>query len=173
MKRTILLVSILLVTLEGDIFAQEFHHAAGIRLGKTDGLNYKYFFNDDEALEVMLGFGGYDKGMQAYALYEWHHNIRLEFTDNLYVYYGVGGHTGYISKNSKQIYYSEGALPSVYNGKTTYFAIGADAIVGLEYRIFKVPMTVGIDFKPYVEYYGFTDVQFKFWDFAFNLKYIF
>ncbi len=173
MNRTILFILILLLSVEGRVFAQDFHHAAGVRLGRTDGLNYKHFFNDSGALEVMLGFGGYDRGMQAYALYEWHENIRLEFSENLYVYYGVGGHTGYITKNQERLYYSQGESPVAYSGSARYFAIGIDAIAGLEYRIFSVPMTVGIDIKPYVEYYGFTDVQFKFWDFAFNLKYIF
>jgi hypothetical protein len=156
-----------------SLSAQDFYHAAGLRLGRTDGINYKHFLNADGALEVMLGFGGYDKGLQAYALYEWHRNIRLEFTDNLYVYYGVGGHAGYIVRDEEQLYYNGGDQPAVYSGSVTYFALGADAIAGLEYRIFQVPMTIGIDIKPYIEYYGFKDVQFKFWDIAFNIKYIF
>ena len=155
------------------VHSQDFYHSAGMRLGHTDGIVYKHFVNPQGAVEVMLGFGGHDKGMQVYALYEWHNNIRLEFTDNLYVYYGVGGHSGYIKKYEERLYYSGGDQPSVYRGEVTYFAFGADAIAGLEYRIFKVPMTVGLDIKPYIEYYGFKDVQFKFWDFALNLKYIF
>ena len=153
--------------------AQDYKNAAGLRLGKTDGLNYKRFLTEDGAIELMLGFGGYDDGMRIYATYQWHFQIPAEFTDNLYMYYGVGGHAGYINPYKDRRYYMKDSTIVSENGNKTYYTIGVDGVLGLEYRIYTVPMTVSMEVKPYFEYYGLRYTQFKFWDFGFTVNYIF
>ena len=156
-----------------SVFAQEYKNSAGFRLGKTDGVTYKKFLTDNGAVESMLGFGGYDKGMQVYTTYQWHYQIPAHFTENLYLYYGVGGHVGYIRPNSTRSYYVNDSTVFSEDEKQTYYAIGVDGVVGLEYRIFTVPLTVSMELKPYFEYYGLRYAQFNFWDFGFTVKYIF
>ena len=155
------------------LFAQEYKNSTGFRLGKTDGVTYKRFLTDNGAVEFMLGFGGYDKGMQAYANYQWHQQISTPFTEDLYIYYGVGGHGGYIKSYNHRNYYTNDTIVMTESQKQTYYAIGVDGIIGLEYRIYTIPMTVSMELKPYFEFYGLRYTQFKFWDFGFTAKYIF
>ncbi len=70
-------------------------------------------------------------------------------------------------------YYLNDSTIVTEDEKKTYYAIGVDGVIGLEYRIFTVPMTVSMEVKPYVEYYGLRYIQFKSWDFGFTVKYIF
>ena len=166
-------ITILLISISTAILAQEYKNSTGLRLGKTDGLTYKRFLSENGAVEFMLGFGGYEKGMQIYTIYQWHYQIPAGFTENLYLYYGVGGHAGYTRPTSNRNYYINDSTIISENEKQTYYAIGVDGVIGLEYRIFTVPMTVSMEVKPFFEYYGLRYTQFKFWDFGFTVKYIF
>ena len=170
MKYIYLLLFLFIAT---SALGQEYKNSAGFRLGKTDGFTYKRFLTDRGAVEFMLGFGGYDKGMQAYTTYQWHYQIPAQFTQSLYLYYGVGGHVGYIRPNTSRSYYVNDTTIITEEEKQTYYAVGVDGIIGLEYRIFTVPMTVSMELKPYFEYYGLRYTQFNFWDFGFTVKYIF
>jgi hypothetical protein len=154
-------------------FGQEYKNSAGIRIGKTDGVSYKRFLTEDGAVEFMLGFGGYNKGTQVYAMYQWHFQIPAKFTENLHLYYGVGGHVGHIKAHDDRMYYSNDSTIVTEDEKKSYYAIGVDGVIGLEYRIFTVPMTVSMEVKPYVEYYGLRYIHFRSWDFGFTVKYIF
>jgi len=166
-------LTIIIILMGHVLYAQEYKNSAGFRLGKTDGVTYKRFMNNNGAVELMLGFGGYDKGMQAYANYQWHYQIPTQFTESLYLYYGVGGHAGYIKSDSNRNYYINDSTIMTEDQKQTSYAIGVDGIIGLEYRIFTIPMTVSMELKPYFEYYGLRYTQFRFWDFGFTIKYIF
>lgn len=170
MKYTFTLLIILTAVMA---HGQDFKNAAGLRLGKTDGVTYKRFLTDNGAVELMLGFGGYDKGMQIFSTYQWHIQIPAQFTENLYLYYGVGGHVGYTRPTTTRSYYENDTTIVTDTEQRTYYAIGVDGIIGLEYRIFTVPMTVSMEVKPYFEYYGLRYTQFNFWDFGFTVKYIF
>jgi len=156
-----------------SVSAQEYKNSTGFRLGKTDGVTYKRFLAETGAVEFMLGFGGYDNGMQIYTTYQWHYQIPGQFTESLYLYYGVGGHVGYIRPYSNRNYYKNDSTVVSENEKQTFYTIGVDGIIGLEYRIFTVPMTVSMELKPYFEFYGLRYTQVKFWDFGFTVKYIF
>ena len=165
--------SFLFFILLACVQAQDYKNAAGIRFGKTDGVNYKRFINEVGAVEFMLGFGGYDGGLQVYTTYQWHQQIPAQFTDNLFVYYGVGGHVGYIRPYESKQYYANDTTVVTEEGDVTSYAIGLDGVLGMEYRIYTIPMTVSIELKPYLEYYDLRYAQFKFWDFGFTVKYIF
>jgi len=167
------ILSILFFTLTTSVLAQEYKNSTGIRIGKTDGVTYKRFLAENGAIEFMLGFGGQDKGMQFYSIYQWHNQIPTPITENLYLYYGVGGHAGYIKTYNNRNYYVNDSTIANDSDKKTYYAIGVDGVIGLEYQIFTVPMTVSMELKPYFEYYGLRYTQFSFWDFGFTVKYIF
>ncbi len=168
-----LFFTIFLMIMTVGLSAQDFKNSAGLRLGKTDGFTYKRFLTENGAVEFMLGFGGYDKGMQAYSTYQWHYQIPNKFTKNLFLYYGVGGHFGYIRPTTTRSYYENDSTIVTNTEKRTYYAIGIDGVLGLEYRIYTVPMTISMETKPYVEYYDLRYIQARSWDFAFTVKYIF
>ncbi|MDZ7607261.1 MAG: hypothetical protein U5K79_17140 [Cyclobacteriaceae bacterium] len=170
MIRTAILFCLLLSAL--TLQAQEYKNSAGFRFCKTDGLTYKRFLTTNGAIETMLGFGGYDGGMQAYVNYQWYQPVPSTYTGYLHFYYGVGGHTGYIRPTRTVDYYEGDQIVSETQQYTDY-VIGVDGILGVEYRIFTVPMTVGMDIKPFFEYYALQYTRFRFWDFGFTVKYIF
>lgn len=155
------------------VLAQEYSNSAGFRLGKTDGFTYKKFMTEEGAVEFMLGFGGYDKGLRVYTNYQWHKPIPTEYTKNLYFYYGVGGHVGYLKTNLSRQYYQVDSTIVTEDQEKSYYTIGVDGIVGLEYRIFTVPLTVSFELKPYFDFYALRYTKMEFWDFGFTVKYIF
>ena len=170
MIRTAILTCLLLSA--WALHAQEYKNSAGFRFCKTDGLTYKRFLTPNAALETMLGFGGYDGGMQAYANYQWYQPVPAHITQNLHFYYGVGGHMGYIRPTRTVNYYDYDMIVSDTKQHTDY-VIGVDGVFGVEYRIFTVPLTVGMELKPFFEYYALQYTRFRFWDFGFTVKYIF
>ena len=166
-------LSILFSLLITSSLAQEYKNSAGFRIGQTDGFTYKRFLTDNGAVEFMLGFGGYDKGLRAYSNYQWNYQIPAQFTNNMYLYYGVGGHVGYIRANLGKEYYENDSSIVTKNEEKSYYAIGVDGIVGLEYRIYTVPLTVSVELKPYFDFYDLRYTKWDFWDFGFTVKYIF
>ena len=163
----------LLIAFPITLFGQDYKNSAGLRLGKTDGVSYKRFLSENGAVEFLLGWGGYDGGLKAFTTYQWHMQIPAHFTENLYLYWGVGGHIGYVRPSTTRNYYESDTSIVSETAQRTYYAIGVDGIVGIEYRIYTVPMTVSMEVKPYFEYYGLKYTQFRFWDFGFTVKYIF
>ncbi len=170
MIRTAILFCLILSTL--TLHAQEYKNSAGFRFCKTDGLTYKRFITTNAALETMLGFGGYDGGMQVYTNYQWYKPIPAHITQNLHYYCGVGGHMGYIRPTRTVDSYEDDIIVSETQQHTDY-VIGVDGIIGVEYRIFTVPMTVGMELKPFFEYYALQYTRTRLWDFGFTVKYIF
>jgi hypothetical protein len=51
--------------------------------------------------------------------------------------------------------------------------MGIDAMIGAEYRLPTLPLTVGIDLKPYFNFVGLRHTNLHFWDLAISAKYIF
>jgi hypothetical protein len=51
--------------------------------------------------------------------------------------------------------------------------LGMDGVIGSEYTFSKVPVTLSVEFKPYVEWQNFNRFVANFWDFGFGIKYSF
>ncbi|MFT6868281.1 MAG: hypothetical protein ACJA08_003131 [Cyclobacteriaceae bacterium] len=152
-------------------FAQQYQQSAGIRLGHTSGLTYKKFIHEEEAIELLLS--GRKNGMQLTGLYTFHHPMEVSFNENFYVYYGIGAHLGYEKYgNLRRIATSFEPRTFAYE-QENYFLMGADAILGVEYRWLSVPVTVGLDIKPYFNFIGMRYSRVKFWDTALSIKYVF
>lgn len=151
--------------------AQEYEQSAGIRLGHSSGLTYKKFIKDEHAVEFMLT--GRNSGVQATGLYVNHTPLHFSFNDQLYLYYGAGVHMGY----EKYFGYRKALDPGIPNDffytDRSFFAMGIDGLIGLEYRILSVPMTASFDLKPYFNFFGMRYTTTRFWDAAVTVKYIF
>lgn len=150
---------------------QLYEKSAGLRLGHTSGVTYKKFFTEDEAIELILS--GRNDGMQFTVTYLFNEPMELAFNDRFYLHYGVGGHLGYekINDLAKVLSNSEGS-EFLYEERS-YYTMGVDASLGVEYRWLEVPATVGFDLKPYFNYIGMRYTQTKFWDAAISIKYVF
>ena len=151
-----------------NLFSQEYKTSLGFRGGFTTGLSFKYVIKDGAALEGILStgwrsFGGY----QLTGLYEIH---KPAFVKNdmkgMYWFYGFGAHlaTGY------QVWHHK----TNYTGEWVYYnAFGVDGIFGMEYKIEDVPITLGVDVKPFFEFATTPYAPFGFWDMAFTIRYVF
>ena len=127
MKKIILFTACALLC-AGTAFSQNYKHAIGLRAGGSNAaLTYKQHLNAGNAFEVMAWFGFYEaSSFSAAGLYEWTQPV---INNDFNLYYGVGGHLGAAANK---------------------FAIGIDAIVGLEYKIPNAPIAFSLDYKPSV-----------------------
>ncbi len=146
----------------------------GIRLGYESGLTIKHFFKSSNAIEGILSTGWGYGGFRITGLYEyqkafsgakglnWFVGGGLHFgsyTGRYYGYYGYYG-SGYYDKHGNW-------HPTGY--KERYASVGFDLILGLEYQFDGAPFTIGLDIKPYFDFYGRND---HYADGALTLRYI-
>lgn len=148
-----------------------YEQSTGIRLGHTAALTFKKFMIEEEAIEVMLS--GRKDGLQLTTLYTFHKPMEFSFNENFFLYYGVGAHVGYenYDRFSKTLISLE--PPAFEFRDRTFFVMGADALLGIEYRWLSVPITVSFDLKPYFTFIGMRYTDGRFWDSAISFKYIF
>jgi hypothetical protein len=163
MKTLITLTGLLLVM---NVWSQDFRNTVGLRLGYTGGITYQFFPNDYQAIEVMAGFR--DRGLQVYGLYQHYVPAFAQFSDHLYWYYGLGGHVGFVTWMT-----DNPDKPYRYSRHVAAPVVGFDGNGGLEYWFYRIPLTIGLDYKPYLELFGPAWFDIVLWDFAFTVKYTF
>ena len=133
---------------------QEFKTGIGVRLGGlTSGITVKHFTNPSAALEGIVSFG--NRSFVITGLYEKHRVINT--APGLKWLYGIGGHVGffryggyyYMVKYNKHgyVYYTENP-----GGSTA--VVGLDFILGLDYKFNNAPFNVGLDIKPFFDFYS-------------------
>ena len=168
MKKLYLLLILGLMSSVG--FAQ-YNKSAGLRLGSSSGVTFKKFVHAEEAIELLLS--GRNDGLQLTGLFEFHKPMDWNISDRIYLNYGVGGHFGYEKQRQYSLFFDPFDQAEIINRNRHQFAMGIDAMIGLEYRWLSVPMTIGIDLKPYFDFIGMRSTRLKFWDSALSFKYIF
>lgn len=162
---------IALVVLTTAIRAQDYKTGIGFRLaGLNSGITIKHFTGSTTALEGILGFGRH--AFTITGLYEKHQTFPN--ADGLKWFYGGGAHVGffqgdynygyyYYYKNKGYKYYSTDYPDGAYSSNVF---IGADFILGLEYKFKGAPITIGLDVKPQVDFipgfYGYFDGALSF-----------
>lgn len=163
MKKFIILIIICLPTVG---FAQLYDHAIGIRAGQTPGIEYRFYTDDANSYKFLLGTR--NDGIQFHAFKEFHKYDLFTFTDQLILFYGVGIHAGYEQWDE----YHANNNVQWYEQKSA-FLTGMDGLAGLEYMFYEVPISLGIELKPYFDVLGRDNFRFQPWDFAFTVKYLF
>lgn len=152
-------------------YSQVFEKQVGLRLGVTPGISGKIIKNNRTAIEGILGFR--NGGIQLYGLVESYHPLILTNTQHWMMYFGGGAHIGYVNgynkvrrwSNSYGYYYEEERISGP--------VFGLDGIIGTEYTFNKVPITLSLEFKPFLELQDFRNFDVNFWDFGFGIKYSF
>jgi len=156
MKRTIGIVCILMITASFS-FGQNYQTSAGVRGAFVSGISVKHFVEKSTALEGILTVGIWGAGITG--LYELH--APAFEVERLYWYYGGGGHINQWNDN----------FPGVDNKAGNHLVLGLDGILGLEYDIEEIPITISADWKPSFNLTGFPG----FWGYggAISLRYTF
>jgi hypothetical protein len=153
--KKLLITSIILVSMNILLKAQDYENSVGLRLGMSNGISLKHFFTTTDAGEAILTarWGG----LNLTGLAE-RHSLAFD-TDGLYYYYGGGLHLGTFKNNS---WFSDG---------NNHVLIGIDGILGLEYIFKDLPLNASIDWKPGLNLIGYTGFW---WDEgAVSVRYIF
>jgi len=134
-----------------------YKNSVGLRLGSETGISMRKFLQPTGAFEGIISTGY--RGVIFTALYE---RYKPAFTSEFRWYYGAGAHIAFFD-NAFYPYTSDN-YNYYYYTNMSYVSIGLDAILGLEYMFPTVPISLSIDFKPYVDViypgYGFIDTGF-------------
>lgn len=135
---------IILILLSTSIFSQKYTTAIGLRGGTFNGLTAKHFIGSDAAIEglVTSRWGGFN----ITALYELHEPAFNQ--KGLNWYYGGGMHVGF--------YDDERVDWKDREDRDNHFVLGVDGIVGLEYNFKKIPFNISLDWKPTLNFIGWT-----------------
>ncbi|MFV0269645.1 MAG: hypothetical protein ACK5HT_21200 [Draconibacterium sp.] len=147
-------------------FAQTFNQAVGIRAGLTSGFEYRVYANDANSYKFLLGTR--DEGVQLHAMKEFHQFDLFRHTDQLIFFYGAGFHVGYEQWQKRYTGYNA----EWYKTRTAFLA-GLDGLVGLEYIFYEVPISMGLEAKPYFDLFGSQMFNIELFDIGFTVKYHF
>lgn len=128
----IILILIFLISL--NTRSQDYDIGLGIKAGMAPGVSAKYFLTTNGALEGIATFRW--GGVNVTGLAEFH--VPVFDTKGMTFYYGGGIHLG--------VWDSGKAIDRPDTGSK--FNFGIDGIVGLEYAFFRVPLSLGLDWKP-------------------------
>ena len=122
--------------------AQDYKTAVGAKFGGFEnGFSVKYFMDKNTALEGILGIRNH--GAVLTGLYEIHQQAFN--TPLLNLYYGFGAHLGSVGKGVFKTFGND----QVYNDN--HILLGADAVLGLEYKIPDAPLAISLDLNPRLE----------------------
>lgn len=135
-----------LIFLSQQLQAQAYKTSAGIRAGDPTGLSVKHFISGADAIEGIVAWRW--RGLQATALYERH--ATAFNVEQLNWYYGAGAHVGFFDGYKDHPFFDK----EDYN--KSYVVIGVDGILGLEYDIREIPLTVSLDWKPEINIIGYS-----------------
>jgi hypothetical protein len=148
--------------------AQNYTREAGIRAGVTSGLTYRQYLNENLSYEALMSFR--KSGLQFTLVRQVHEQPIFEVSHNLYLLYGYGGHLGFFNDYEYEILYNS----DVYYTKRKFTPVaGVDGFAALEYRLYDLPLSFSVDYKPYFEFSAYEFFRINLWDFAFALKYRF
>lgn len=146
MKKIIALVFTAFLAITA-VSAQNYKWAGGFRIGgDLVGMTVKHKMNSQSAIEGIFSYP-WKNGFTVTGLYERHIPV---ISQGFSFYYGAGAHLGSWDHD---------------------FAIGADAIVGLEYKVSQAPIAFSVDYKPTFNIASHT--HFYMADIAFGIKYTF
>ncbi len=167
LKLLILFASLLFCNL---LFAQDSKSSAGIRGGYSFGFTYTLITDNNKEAEALLSFR--DGGMQCHVFSKRFKPVLLEYSDHFFLHYGIGGHLGY-TRWEKGFKVSQSGYDH-YEFRN-YFSpvLGADFTATLEYRFYRIPFSIAIDYKPFFEFPGRHFFRLNLWDTALCFKYNF
>ncbi len=170
MKKVFTIALFLLVISSFQAMGQFSHRQAGVRMGVTSGI---YMQNTEQAGNAESGIYGLlsfrKKGLQFTGMRLFYETSLSEISPDLFLTWGYGGHAGFVITDNLTLF-----------GEDYYFAderflplVGIDVWGGLEYRFSTIPLTLGLNLKPYLELTFPSFLTFKPYDIGFSVAYTF
>lgn len=143
MKKFFAIAALMVATL--TVSAQEYNWAVGVRGGALSGLTVKNNLGEN-AIEAGISLNEYFTNIEA--TYQWQQPVIAE---GFNLYYGVGAYVGLAQQ---------------------YLGVGAEGVVGLEYKIPEVPLAISLDYRPTFNILGGFGYS-NFYNFGLGVKYCF
>ena len=143
-----------------------YDYKAAIGARFTNGMTLKNFFNPTSAIEGILTFG--NNPVLLTGLYEKH--LRIHFAPGLKCVFGLGGHIGFFRYRGYYYWlvYDYGNRVFYVDSPSKAIAVGGmDLIVGLDYKLRNTPINIGLDAKPFIDFYRGT---YEYFDGALSLR---
>lgn len=117
--------------------AQSTPHAIGLHIGgSTMDLEYQYHFSQENFLDVTAGLFDLGDGMSVQGIYNWNFQEWSDWTPNFGTWKawgGLGAGIGYVDNNDN-------------SGLT----LGPAATLGFGFTLKDAPVTIGIDYRPWL-----------------------
>lgn len=157
MKRVILLFFSLTPFL---LFAQN-NLSLGLRAGLTPGFSARWQANQNLDAELLWSFR--QGGTQLTGMVS--KDLPISVGD-LHVYYGGGAHLGYYRD---RVSTSEDGIPF----RKTHLSVGIDLLAGVAYDIPNTPLTIAVDYKPYVDLFYWKNLSRNLGDVGISLRWRF
>ena len=117
----------------------------GIRTGSYSGFSFRSIYENDRALEAILGTR--NKGTVITIRSLSYNPLNTDWGDNFKWYYGLGIHAGF-TEDQYDFDFLEFELEK---SSSRAFVSGLNAAVGLEYTFLQYPFSVGLEITPYAE----------------------
>jgi hypothetical protein len=119
-----------------SLYAQDYRTALGVRLSSAapmvnNSVSIKQFITETTAIEGLLSFGD---PLAIGALVEFHKPLA---SAGLTWFYGAGGYIGFVK-----------TLNTTTQKTSTDPNIGAQGVVGLDYKFLNIPLNISLDWKP-------------------------
>ena len=143
MKKFFAIAALMVATL--TVSAQEYNWAVGVRGGALSGLTVKKNLGEN-AIEAGISLNEYFTNIEG--TYQWQQPVIAE---GFNLYYGVGAYVGLAQQ---------------------YLGVGAEGVVGLEYKIPEVPLAISLDYRPTFNILGGFGYS-NFYNFGLGVKYCF
>src|SRR5436190_15134395 len=146
---------LMLISLQSK--AETYGTALGLRLsGFSSGISLKHFTNPSGAVEGILSFGRHT--LLVTGLYESHKPFPN--AEGLTWFYGGGAHIGFINSDYGYYeFYYHGHKDVHADDYYSNFLLGADFIIGLDYKFTGAPVNLSLDVKPFFDiipgFYGY------------------
>jgi len=148
------------------VYSQNYTRDAGIRCGEGLFVNYRQFYNEEKAVEMMAGIS--KDGFRAIIMSEHFKPVAKFHSDALKFVYGYGLHAGINYTNKFRFL------------NTTYYhdwkwspQFGVDGLAGLEYTLPEFPLLIQVAAQPYFEYSLYRYFQLKAFNLVVSFKYKF
>lgn len=127
------------------LLAQNYTTSLGVRGGwPFSGVSLKHFIDRGDAIEGVAAF--HYRGLVVAGMYQRHANAFD--APGLYWYYGGGGQVGFYDRRYTPWF------PTDDSGNIA--TLGVLGVLGLEYKIEEIPITVGVDLIPVLSIFGHT-----------------
>lgn len=114
--------------------AQDYRRGIGLRGDFFSGITFKQFVSSSDAFEIAGAF--HYRGLFLAGQYQRHTNAFD--VPGLNWYYGFGGHAGFYDGRNHPVWQASGSRTQ----------LGANGVVGIEYKIDEIPISVGLDLIP-------------------------